>query len=105
MSAESQRNALAKIDSIDQAATVAINLRVTCKACGRTRVVPPSPLEGLARLRRWPLSLIALSGKLRCSTCNSRSVELKVTSDTVDGPAIGPTNGREWQALVRRLRS
>lgn len=82
-----------------------VNLRVTCKLCARTRVVPAAPLEGLARLRRWPGSLIALSCKLKCGTCAGKSVELKVTEDTVDGPAIGPTNEREWQALVRKLRN
>lgn len=104
MTSKSRRNTLAKIEPITQSANAGVQLRVTCKACGRTRVVPSVPLEGLARLRRWPDSLIALSCRLKCSTCASKSVELKVTEDAVDGPAIGPTNEREWQALVRKLR-
>lgn len=104
MLSESRRNALAKIETIAQASAAGANLRVTCKLCGRTRVVPPIPLEGLARLRRWPDNLIGLSCRLKCGTCTGKSVELKVTDDTVDGPAIGPTNEREWQALVRKLR-
>lgn len=104
MTNESRRNALAKIETISQASSASVRLRVTCKSCGRTRVVPAGPLEGLVRLRRWPDSLIALSCKLKCGTCAGKSVELKVTEDAVDGPAIGPTNEREWQALVRKLR-
>lgn len=104
MSPESHRNAVARIEDVTQAAGAGVNLRVTCKSCGRTRVVPAHPLEGLARLRRWPANLIQLSCKLKCGTCAGKSVELKVTEDAVDGPAIGPTNEREWQALVRRLR-
>jgi len=95
---------LANIETIGQAATASVRLRITCKGCGRTRVVPSAPLEGLVRLRRWPESLIALSCKLKCRTCAGKSVELKVTEDAVDGPAIGPTNERGWQALVRKLR-
>lgn len=79
MNSESRRNSLAKIETIGQAVAAGINLRVSCKLCGRTRVVPAIPLEGLARLRRWPASLIALSCKLKCGTCSSKSVELKVT--------------------------
>lgn len=104
MTPESRRNALAKIETITQAALASVQLRVTCKGCGRTRVVPAGPLEGLVRLRRWPDSLIALSCKMKCGTCAGKAVELKVTEDAVDGPAIGPTNEREWQALVRKLR-
>jgi hypothetical protein len=104
MVSESRRNALAKIETVTQAANAGVQLRVTCKACGRTRVIPSLPLEGLARLRRWPHSLVALSCKLKCGTCASKSVELKITEDAVDGPAVGPSNEREWQALVRRLR-
>lgn len=104
MKTESARNALARIETLDQAVAQNINLRVTCKLCARTRVVPAAPLEGLARLRRWPVSLIPLSCKLRCGTCGGKSVELKATSDATDGPAIGPTSEREWQALVRKLR-
>ena len=104
MTSESRRNTLSRIETVTQAAAAKVSLRVTCKLCGRTRVVPAVPLEGLARLRRWPDSLIALSCKLKCGTCAGKSVELKVTEDAVDGPAIGPTNEREWQALVRKLR-
>jgi hypothetical protein len=104
MPTESRRNTLARIETVGQAAGSGANLRVTCKACGRSRVVPSAPLEGLARLQRWPDALIALSCKLRCGTCSGKAVELKVTEDAVDGPAIGPTNEREWQALVRKLR-
>lgn len=89
---------------MEQASTSGIGLRVTCKACGRTRVVAAAPLAGLARLRRWPGNLISLSCKLRCGTCGGEAVELKATDDPVDSPAIGPTNEREWQALVRKLR-
>lgn len=103
MRTESTRNALARIETLDQAVTRKVNLRVTCKLCARTRVIPAAPLEGLARLRRWPVSLIPLSCKLRCGTCGGKSVELKATADPTDGPAIGPTTEREWQALVRRL--
>ena len=104
MKTESARNALARIETLDQAVTQSVNLRVTCKLCARTRVIPAAPLEGLARLRRWPVSLIPLSCKLRCGTCGGKSVELKATADPTDGPAVGPTTEREWQALVRRLR-
>ena len=104
MPTESQRNSLSRIETVTQAACAAVNLRVTCKLCGRTRVVPAVPLEGLVRLRRWPENLIALSCRLKCGTCTGKSVELKVTEDAIDGPAIGPTNEREWQALVRKLR-
>ena len=104
MASESRRNSLSRIETVAQAAAAKVNLRVTCKLCGRTRVVPAVPLEGLARLRRLPDSLIALSCKLKCGTCAGKSVELKVTEDAVDSPAIGPTNEREWQALVRKLR-
>ena len=104
MKTESQRNALARIETVEQAAGAGVALRVTCKICGRSRVVPAKPLEGLARLKRWPTALVALSCRLRCSTCDGRSVELKPCEDPVDGPAIGPTNEREWHALVRKLR-
>jgi len=104
MSPESRRNALASIETVAQAASAGVSLRITCKLCGRSRVVPAVPLEGLARLRRLPDSLIALSCRLKCGTCAGKSVELKVTQDLVDGPAIGPTNDREWLALVRKLR-
>ena len=67
-------------------------------------VIPAAPLEGLARLRRWPVSAIPLSCKLRCGTCGSKSVELKAIADATDGTAIGLTTEREWQALVRRSR-
>jgi hypothetical protein len=104
MKSESQGNALARIETVDQAVGAGVALRVTCKTCGRSRVVPAQPLEGLARLKRWPTALIPLSCRLRCSTCNGRAVELKPCHDPVDSPAIGPTNEREWHALVRKLR-
>lgn len=104
MNTESKRNALARVETLDQAVAKGVNLRVTCKLCARTRVVSAPPLEGLARLRRWPVSLIPLSCKLRCGTCGGKSVELKATDEPADSPAIGPTTEREWQALVRRLR-
>ena len=104
MKSESRRNCLARIETVDQAVTANVTLRVTCKKCGRSRVVPAQPLEGLARLLRWPTALMALSCRLRCSTCNGRQVELKPCEDPVDGPPIGPTNERVWHALVRKLR-
>jgi hypothetical protein len=104
MKTESSRNRLASIETVDRAARENVNLRIMCKGCGRTRVIPAQPLEGLARLRRWPTHLMGLSCKLRCGTCGGKSVELKVTEEPIDGPAIGPTTEREWQALVRRLR-
>ena len=104
MKTESKRKSLARIETLDQAVTHGVNLRVTCKYCARTRVIPAAPLEGLARLRRWPVYLIPLSCKLRCGTCGGKSVERKPTEDATDGPAIGPTSEREWQALVRPLR-
>ena len=104
MKTESSRNVLARIETLGQAVSNGVNLRVTCKLCARTRVVPAPPLEGLARLRRWPVHLIPLSCKMRCGTCGGKSVELKPTRDATDGPAIGPTTEREWQALIRRLR-
>ena len=104
MDTESQRNQRARIETVDQAAGANINLRVTCQGCGRTRVVPSPPLAGLARLKRWPLALVALSCRIRCGTCGGKLVELKPVDAPPDGPAIGPTNEREWQALVRKLR-
>ena len=105
MRTESARNVLARIETLDQAVAQGVNLQVTCKLCARTRIVPAAPLEGLARLRRWPISLIPLSCKLRCGTCGGKSVELKASNDPTDGPPIGPTTEHEWQALVRRLRN
>lgn len=104
MKTESKRDALARVETLDQAVAQGLALRVTCKLCARTRVVAAAPLKGLARLRRWPVYLIPLSCKLRCGTCGGKSVELKATSEPTDGPAIGPTTEREWQALVRKLR-
>ena len=79
-------------------------LGVTREICGRLLVMPARLLEQLPRLKLYPAALVALSSCLRCSPCNGRSVELKPGEDLVEGPAIGPTNGRGWHALVRKAR-
>jgi len=101
---ESACNALARIETLDQAVAQDINLHVTCKLCTHTRVVPALPHEVLAWLRRWQVSLIPLSYKLRCGTCGGKSVKLKATTNRTDGPSISPTTQRERQGLVRKLR-
>ena len=85
MKTESTRNSLARIETLDQAVAQGANVRVTCKLCARSRVVPAAPLEGLARLKRLDAVLDIFLEQLA-----DRQATNRVTVFGIAGINLGP---------------
>lgn len=72
--------------------------------CAHGRVVPAEPLAALFRARCWPDDFAAVKLKMRCDRCRERSPVVIASDKPVDSRPIGPANGAEYKALVKRLR-
>lgn len=85
-------------------------LRLSCPACGRSRVMDAAALWWLFRRRGWDDALPAVAKRLCCEACRdgrNRIVRPRcaVTRDAPEGPQPPDPDPREWRRLVSRYRS
>lgn len=105
MELETDRERGTRCLSLTEAIRAGLMLAITCKPCRRTRVIDPEPLWRMARVRRWPDTLIQLGRHLRCNVCGAKWPSVAATTDAPDDPRpIGPATSLDAARAATRLR-
>ncbi|QGN54067.1 hypothetical protein [Novosphingobium sp. Gsoil 351] len=87
-----------------------LNLRMTCRACGHSRVVDAPSLWWLADRKGWDDAIPAIAKRCYCEPCwTERQVKVRgpaivQTSDAADDLVQAP-DARDWKRVVNRHRS
>jgi hypothetical protein len=74
-----ERRYLYQHDHVEKAIKLGMVIKVTCKGlrCTHAAYMDPLWLSGMFHGRKWSSTLIAVSGKLRCTKCGSKWPEVK----------------------------
>lgn len=90
--------------TLEDVAREKLSVDISCKACGRRRVVAPEPLIRLCLLRRWPMAFHKVSEHLRCGECGAKNTTVTASGEPPEGSPLGPANVIEFNLLRRKLR-
>lgn len=99
-----------KLRTLEQCALYKRTIRLTCRGCGRSRVMDAAALWWLFRRKEWDDSLGEAAKRFCCERCRDESSRvvrpsLTVTREMPEGPQLPHPDKHEWRRLVSRYRS